>query len=693
MAVKRTQRRKRQKPVPVNQVNTTVKRKLAGLFIVVMLALVGLAVRITYVNATNGDQYARIVLSNNQQQYVSNIIPYKRGDILDRNGTILATSERVYNVILDCKVANYVTKDDNGNRIQPYKEPTIHALVQVFGISEEDLRERLDSERTKESQYQVVMRNVTMEEKEYFESYENPAKGTVSDKEYAERLKINGVWFEQTYQRVYPQKSQACDLIGFTYNGNEASWGIEGYYTQILNGVNGRKFSYYNSESEVEMNIIEPTNGKNVVSTCDINIQEICRSAIEKFMATYANGPNGNRGAKNVAVLVMNPKNGEILAMDSTDWYDLNNPRDLRQFYTAAEIEEMTNEQARDNLNRIWRNFCVSDAFEPGSTYKPMVTAAALDTGAIDGTESYYCDGFEMINGQMIRCSVYPSYHGKLSPALGLTYSCNDVMMHVGDALGAENFLKYQEIYKYGMRTGIDLPGENAGVLYSIEGLGDIELASASFGQGFTCTMVQNAAAFSSVINGGYYYKPHVVRNITDKDGNVVESMEPVLVARTTTESTSAYIRKALGWTVEFGTGTGAKVTGYSMGGKTGTAQKIPRDSGNYLVSFIGFAPLDDPQVLVYVIVDEPNITDQAQSGMAQTIAKNIMTELLPYLGIYPENQDSNSREARYKDETGTKGENVAVPPEQTESDEVINGGNDIFEEGLDNEMIEILGN
>ena len=461
----------------------------------------------------------------------------------------------------------------------------------------------------------------------------------------------------------------------------------------MLNGENGRKFSYYNSESEVEMNIVQPTNGKNVVSTCDINIQEICRSAIEKFMATYASGPNGNRGAKNVAVLVMNPTNGEILAMDSTDWYDLNNPRDLTQFYTRAEIEEMTDEEARNNLNRIWRNFCVSDAFEPGSTFKPMVTAAALDAGAIDGTESYYCDGYEMINGQMIRCSVYPSYHGKLSPAMGLSYSCNDVMMHVGDALGAENFLRYQEIFKYGMRTGIDLPGENSGVLYSLEGLGAIELASASFGQGFTCTMVQNASAFSSVINGGYYYKPHVVRSITDNDGNVVESIEPVLVARTVTEETSEYIRNALGGTVEYGTGTGARVSGYSLGGKTGTAQKIPRDSGNYLVSFIGFAPLDDPQVLVYVVVDEPNVTDQAQSGMAQTVAKNILTELLPYLGIYPDNGEEPVTRIRYEDETGTKGENVAVPPEQQEEEQVEIGGNDLFEEGLDNDMVEILGN
>ena len=396
----------------MNQVNITVKRKLAGLFIVVMLALVGLAIRITYINASNGEQYAKIVLSNNQQQYVSNILPYKRGDILDRNGSILATSERAYNVILDCKVANFKKKDDNGNEIQPYKEPTIKALTEVFSISELTLREKLENEKTADSQYQVVMRNVTMEEKEFFEAYCDPGKGTVSDIEYKSRQNINGVWFEQTYLRVYPQKSQACDLIGFTYNGNEASWGIEGYYTQVLNGVNGRKFSYYNSESEVEMNIVQPTNGKNVVSTCDINIQEICRSAIEKFMATYASGPNGNRGAKNVAVLVMNPTNGEILAMDSTDWYDLNNPRDLTQFYTRAEIEEMTDEEARNNLNRIWRNFCVSDAFEPGSTFKPMVTAAALDAGAIDGTESYYCDGYEMINGQMIRCSVYPGYYG-----------------------------------------------------------------------------------------------------------------------------------------------------------------------------------------------------------------------------------------------------------------------------------------
>ena len=671
------------------KISGKMSKKLVGLYITVILALVGLAIRITYINATDGEQYKRIVLSQAQQQYESRVIPFKRGDILDRNGTILATSEKVYNVILDCKVVNDLSKDKDGNDVQRYLEPTVEALTEVLDLDEKDIRERLENEETRNSQYQIVKSNLSITEKKKFEEYLAEADdedSELSDEERLKRQNVKGVWFEENYLRVYPMNSLACDLIGFTYSGNVADWGIEGYYSSVLNGVNGRQYGYFNTDADVEQTIIAPTDGKNVVSTIDVNVQQIIRSALETYQTEMSTGPNGTKGAANVGVVVMNPNNGEILGMDSSDWYDLNNPRDLTPFYTNAEIKAMDDAVMLENLNNIWRNFCVSDAYEPGSTVKPMTVAAALDTGSIQASDSYYCDGYEMIANQRIRCSIYPDEHGEETIADTLIHSCNDAIMQMAAKMGAEDLLRYEEIFNFGSKTGIDLPGENSGILYTLDSMGEAELATSSFGQGITCTMVQEIAAFSSVINGGYYYKPHVVSAITDSDGAVVQTMDSVLERKTVSESVSNMIRSYLGSVVEEGgTGTGAKVEGYSMGGKTGTAQKIPRDSGKYLVSYIGFAPLDDPQVVVYVVVDEANTAEQGNSIYAQKIAKNIFTELLPYMSIFPDEQIGESGAGTAAPEQGVADPSVPEPPASQPDEYVLNGGNNLLTNGISN--------
>ncbi len=630
------------KKFPVRKINRQISKKLVGLFLLVILALVALAIKITYINVTNGEDYTRIVLQTNQQQYGNTTIAYKRGDILDRNGNILATSERVYKLILDCSVVNYEVTDTNGDTSQPYIEPTVNALVEYFGLDADDIYERLTADETKSSQYQVLISDVSIEEKEAFEEYtdlsDSEKVDALSTEEYYNIYYINGVWFEDSYQRVYPQNSLACDLIGFTNSSNEASWGIEGYYSDELNGTNGRKFGYFNSDSDIEQTIIEAEDGNNVISTCDVNIQEIVRTAIEKFMEDYA-GEDGEAAAENVAVLIMDPNNGEILAMDSTGWYDLNNPRDLSGYTDEETLNNLTDEERVDMLNEMWRNFCISDAYEPGSTFKPITIAAALETAAIAMDDTYYCDGYEDINGQIIKCISYPDTHETLTVAESLVNSCNDCLMQISYNLGTDSMLKYQSLFNFGTYTGIDLPGESTGILYDSNTMGVMELATTSFGQGFTCTMLQEAAAMCSIINGGYYYTPHVVKAITDSSGNLIESIEGTLQRQTVSGEISDFIREAMGEVVESGTGMSAKVEGYSMGGKTGTAQKLPRSDGKYLVSFVGFAPLDDPEVLIYVIVDEPNVEDedQATSVYAQEIAKNILTELLPYMNIYPD--------------------------------------------------------
>ena len=646
--MQRKRRKKRGNALLTRKINSKMRMKLVWLFGIVVLAFVGLGIRITVINASQGKQYSKQVLSQSQQKYDSRVIPFKRGDITDRNGVVLATSEKVYKVILDCKVVN--TKEE-------YVEPTIKALVDVLGLDEETIRERLEDKTTKSSQYQILQSNVSINQKKAFEDYtdvsSDEAKETLTKEEIAERSNVKGVWFEEDYRRVYPLNSTASHLVGFTYTGDTADWGIEGYYSSTLNGVNGRQFGYYNSDDDVEQTIIDPVNGNSVQSTIDLNIQQVVEKYIDKFMTGMANGPRGEQGAANVGVVVANPKNGEILAMATDNPYDLNNPRDLTPYYSDEEIKQMKDKDdgtMLEALYGIWQNYCISDAFEPGSTVKPLTIGAALDADVVQPTDTFVCDGYQKFGDTMIRCSIYPRAHGTETLSDLIKHSCNDGLMQIGALLGPEEFLKYQKIFNFGSTTGIDLPGEATGILHSEENLssGSTELASASFGQGYTCTMIQEIAAICSAINGGYYYQPHVVSKIMNEDGDVIKDIQPVVTKQTVSSDVSALIRQYMGAVMESdGTGATAKVDGYSMGGKTGTAQKYPREDKKYLVSFIGFAPLDDPQVVVYVVVDEPNAESQADSLYAQYLYKGIMTEILPYLNIFQDEEVTDKTNAK----------------------------------------------
>lgn len=614
------------------KLNGMMRKKLVWSFGVVILALVGLAIRITYINATSGEKYRRQVLTQSQQQYESRIIPFKRGDILDTNGTILATSEKVYNVILDCRVVN---SDPD------YVEPTVEAMVSILGLDEDLIREKLTSEETKSSQYQIVQKELSITDKQEFEDYCDTQDKELSDEEKAKRQNIKGVWFEENYLRTYPLNSLACDVIGFTYSGDTADWGIEGYYSDTLNGTNGRQYGYYNSNADVEQTIIEAQDGNSVVSTLDVNIQEIVETYINELLEGLSGGPDGEQGAENVGVVVMDPDTGEVLAMASNDAYDLNNPRDLTPFYSQEEINAMSEEDMLENLNSIWKNYCVSDAFEPGSTVKPMTVGAGLETGAITYDDTFYCGGYEVVADRTIKCSVYPGAHETQTLSETMKNSCNCAMMQIAESMGVGEFVDYQlNVFNFGSKTGIDLPGEAAGITYNDSSMGQAELATCSFGQGFTCTMIQEAAAASSCINGGYYYQPHVVKQVINSEGAVVKNIEPELLKQTVSEEVSSHIREYMGSVVESGgTGHYAKVEGYSMGGKTGTAQKLPRGNGKYLISFIGFAPLDDPEVVVYAVVDEPNVQNQSTSVYAQYLVNQIMREILPYMNIFQDEE------------------------------------------------------
>lgn len=619
------------------QITLKIKRKLALTFSVIVLALVGIMIRLVYINRVSGDQYTMKVLA--QQDTNSITLPYKRGDIYDRNGTVLATSEKVYNLILDPGVLWEYHSDDAA---KDCVEPTLQALVNYFGQDRAEL-DRIMQENA-DSHYVVLEKQLTKDEVEEFETAMEDSAN-----------RIEGVWLEEDYIRRYPYDTLACNVIGYTVSGNVGQYGIEQEYSETLNGENGRSYNYLNEDLEQEKSVRAATDGNSVVSTIDITLQQIVENAIAEFQEKYTDAYREGDGSKTAAAIMMDPNTGEILAMASNRVYDLNNPYDvvINGLYTEEEAENLTEEERLNALNELWRNFCVSDTYEPGSTAKPITIAAALETGAVHDGDTFLCDGNQTVGSHTIWCSKRVG-HGIIDLQGSLMFSCNDALMQIAAKVGEEDFSKYQNMFNLGLRTGIDLPGEarTDSLLYYSEDtapsenlvMGSTDLATNSFGQNYNVTMIQMAAAFSACINGGYYYQPHVVKRILDSNGGTVQNIEPVVLREPISSKTSSLIRQYL-YNTMYGetdangnnaTGKAARIAGYAMGGKTGTAEKIPRDKTNYLVSFIGFAPAENPEVVLYVVVDEPNAEKQSSSSFAMEIWKNIMEEALPYLNIYP---------------------------------------------------------
>ena len=619
------------------QITLKIKRKLALTFSVIVLALVGIMIRLVYINRVSGDQYTMKVLA--QQDTNSITLPYKRGDIYDRNGTVLATSEKVYNLILDPGVLWEYHSDDAA---KDCVEPTLQALVNYFGQDRAEL-DRIMQENA-DSHYVVLEKQLTKDEVEEFETAMEDSAN-----------RIEGVWLEEDYIRRYPYDTLACNVIGYTVSGNVGQYGIEQEYSETLNGENGRSYNYLNEDLEQEKSVRAATDGNSVVSTIDITLQQIVENAIAEFQEKYTDAYREGDGSKTAAAIMMDPNTGEILAMASNRVYDLNNPYDvvINGLYTEEEAENLTEEERLNALNELWRNFCVSDTYEPGSTAKPITVAAALETGAVHDGDTFLCDGNQTVGSHTIWCSKRVG-HGIIDLQGSLMFSCNDALMQIAAKVGEENFSKYQNMFNLGLRTGIDLPGEarTDSLLYYSEDtapsenlvMGSTDLATNSFGQNYNVTMIQMAAAFSACINGGYYYQPHVVKRILDSNGGTVQNIEPVVLREPISSKTSSLICQYL-YNTMYGetdangnnaTGKAARIAGYAMGGKTGTAEKIPRDKTNYLVSFIGFAPAENPEVVLYVVVDEPNAEKQSSSSFAMEIWKNIMEEALPYLNIYP---------------------------------------------------------
>ena len=618
-----------------NKFTIKMQKKLVVLFLFILLAFVGLSYRLFIITRDNGEQYKKQVLS--QQRYDSTALPYKRGSILDANGSILASSEKVYNVILDSVAIS---------EKEEYLEPTLSALQSQLGIETGSIRSYIEANK-KTSRYYVLAKRLEYEQIEGFQELKNE-EGSLS----------KGIWFEEEYKRTYPGGSLACDVIGFTTSDNVGSYGLEEYYNDVLSGTSGREYGYLNDDSNLERTTIPAEDGNTIVTTIDANIQSIVEKYLKKFDEEYKNNAHEGNGSNNTGCIIMDVNSGEVLAMASYPVYDLNDTRNTDALIgmplldaTGKKTGEYINEEnvgtlsedpdvLYQNLNALWKNFCINDTYEPGSVSKPFTVAAGIESGSITGNESYNCEGMLHVGEHDIKC--HNRYgDGYLTVTEGVERSCNVNMMYIAMATGKETFLKFQHNFNLGLKTNIDLAGEarTASLVYNVNTMGPTDLATNSFGQGYNATMIQMMAGFCSLINGGYYYEPHVVSKIVSPSGATVQNIEPRLLKQTISEATSAKIRDMCKQVVigENGTGKTARPAGYIIGGKTGTAETLPRGNHEYVVSFMGYAPADDPQIAIYVVVDRPNvpgyIMDDAK--FATRIVRSILTEVLPYKGIF----------------------------------------------------------
>ncbi|MCR5650421.1 MAG: cell division protein FtsI [Lachnospiraceae bacterium] len=678
-----------------------MKKKLLGLLCLVLAAFLGLLYRIVQINRDNGDSYKKQVLS--QQSYDSKVLPYKRGSIEDRNGSIFAYSEKVYNVIIDAKLAN----QDNGAHL----DATMDALRQSF--PELDIKEVRDYIALNPgAQYKKFLKRVPADRVAVYKEIE---EASLADEEAEESSKVakNAVWFEEEYVRKYPYDSVACDIIGFVQGDNTGQYGLEEYYNDTLNGSNGREYGFLNNDGSLERTIKKATDGCTIVSTVDVNIQSIVEKHIREFADKYKNNFRTGPAANNIGCIVMNPNTGEILSMANYPVFNLNDPRNMEgidlspyeslvkkkkkkkdeeeeekeesvsedepsgeepeeeqseddketeeetekesEEEAAEEAEEETEEEnlydSEEIKNAVWKNFCISDTFEPGSTVKPFTVAAAKDAGRISGWETYECNGALEVGQHVIHC------HNRFGDGLltvkeGIAKSCNVVLMDVAFALKKDDWLKYNKNFNFGLKTNIDLAGEVNGAETTFnEKMGLTDLAVASFGQGFNATMIQMAAGFSALINGGYYYQPHVVSRVLNPEGAVKQENNPRIVKQVISNETSDMIRDFCNAVVmsdpQDCTGWSARPAGYTMGGKTGTAEKLPRSAKNYVISFIGYVPAENPEVLAYVVIDTPNVEEQSESTrLATTLCRDIMTEVLRYMNIFPTLEISEEEQA-----------------------------------------------
>ena len=581
--------------------------KLTIILLFLLAAFAVLLSRVVYFKEVHGQEYETVAKTQQVNKYDTIISP-NRGSIVDRNKYALAVSTTVYNIVMDVRVLADYSEETQEN--------TVNALSQVLELDSNELKSYLvknpaTGKPALDTNWKVLKKGCDKEVKAELES-----------------MNIKGVVYEKDTKRSYPTGTTAAQTIGFI---RDVSWGIEKYYGKYMEGTPGRSFITYDSTGNVNAIEMDAKDGSTVVTTLDYIIQQYAEDAVKQAMESY--------NPENAAVMVMNPNTGEVLAMAQGPTFDPNNPAtpiylDNEEF--KEKWEAMSDDEKYEYLNGTWKNFNVSSTYEPGSIFKPITAAAALEEGIIKPDETFYCSGSTIVADRTIACHL-KSGHGTLDLEHALAESCNMAMINIAQKLGASKFYKYQKEFGFGEKTNIDLPGEvsASALMYTEERINATELATMSFGQSFNCTSIQALTAFSALINGGNIMKPYVVSQIIDSSGAVVLENKPELVRKVISKETSDIIKKYLVTTIETGTGKKARIEGYTFGGKTGTAEQGVRGSNEHTVSFIGYLPADNPEYIVMAVIHKPESYADGVTTAAPMM-KSMMENIIKYKSIEP---------------------------------------------------------
>lgn len=561
------------------------RKKVMIVFVAVFFIMMFLIGRLVYLMIFCSEYYGNKAENLHERE---RDIKAARGKLLDANGTVLATNKSVCTISV---IHNQIEEP----------EKVIEMLVRELGIPEETARKRVE----KVSSIERVKTNVAKETGDAIRAYG-----------------LSGVKVDEDYKRYYPYGTLASKVLGFTGADNQGILGLEVKYDEYLQGTNGKILTLTDARGiEIENageSRLEPVNGYDLCLSLDRNIQMYCEQAAKKVCA--------KKSADSVSVIVMNPQNGELMAMVNYPEFDLNDP-----FTLAGDTGEAVSAEEKQNLlNKMWRNQCISDTYEPGSTFKIITAAAALEEGVVKLDDTFYCPGYKIVEDRRIRCA-RTTGHGAETFETGIMNSCNPVFMELGERLGAENFVGYFKQFGLLSKTNIDLPGEAGTIMHKTENIGPVELATISFGQSFQITPIQLVTTVSSIINGGTRVTPHFGVSVQDADGNTVRTFSYETHENICTAETSETMRYLLEKVVSEGTGKNAKIEGFSIGGKTATSQTLPRSDHKYISSFLGFAPADNPQVLVLVVINNPQGIYYGGT-IAAPVAKEIFENILPYL-------------------------------------------------------------
>jgi len=563
------------------------RKKVMIVFVAVFFIMMFLIGRLVYLMIFCSEYYGNKAENLHERE---RDIKAARGKLLDANGTVLATNKSVCTISV---IHNQMEEP----------EKVIAMLVKELGISEETARKRVE----KVSSIERVKTNVAKETGDAIRAYG-----------------LSGVKVDEDYKRYYPYGTLASKVLGFTGADNQGILGLEVKYDEYLQGTNGKILTLTDARGiEIENageSRLEPVNGYDLCLSLDYNIQMYCEQAAKKVCT--------KKSADSVSVIVMNPQNGELMAMVNYPEFDLNDPFTL----VGDNGEAVSAEEKQNLLNKMWRNQCISDTYEPGSTFKIITAAAALEEGVVKLDDTFYCPGYKIVEDRRIRCA-RTTGHGAETFETGIMNSCNPVFMELGERLGAENFVGYFKQFGLLSKTNIDLPGEAGTIMHKTENIGPVELATISFGQSFQITPIQLVTTVSSIINGGTRVTPHFGVSVQDADGNTVKTFSYETHENICTAETSETMRYLLEKVVSEGTGKNAKIEGFSIGGKTATSQTLPRSDHKYISSFLGFAPADNPQVLVLVVINNPQGIYYGGT-IAAPVLRDIYDNVLPYLGI-----------------------------------------------------------